>query len=70
MLLVDFMLSPEAQRMLQDGDYFPSNPNVEPGPALKALVPKNAGVRAVMLTPELLEELTPQSAEVYKRYFK
>jgi ABC-type Fe3+ transport system substrate-binding protein len=70
MLLIDFMLSTEAQRMLQDADYFPSNPKVDPSPTLKMLVPKNAGVPSVMLTPELLDELTPQSAEIYKRYFK
>jgi len=70
MLLVDFMLSGEAQRMLQDAEYFPSNPNVDPSPTLKMLVPKNAGVPAVMLTPELLEELTPKSEELYKRYFR
>ena len=70
MLLVDFMLSPQAQRMLQDAEYFPSNPNVDPSPALRMLVPKNAGVPAVLLTPELLEELTPKSADLYKRYFR
>lgn len=70
MLLVDFLLSEEAQRMLQDADYFPSNPNVEPSPALRMLVPRNAGVRSVMLTPELLDQLTPKSAELYARYFR
>jgi ABC-type Fe3+ transport system substrate-binding protein len=70
MLLVDFLLSEEAQRMLQGAEYFPSNPKVEPSPALKMLVPRNAGVRSVMLTPELLDELTPKSAELYARYFR
>jgi ABC-type Fe3+ transport system substrate-binding protein len=70
MLLVDFMLSTQAQRMLQDAEYFPSNPNVDPSPTLKMLVPKNAGVPAVMLTPDLLEELTPKSDALYKRYFR
>jgi iron(III) transport system substrate-binding protein len=70
MLLVDFMLSTEAQRMLQDAEYFPSNPNVDPAPSLKMLVPKNAGVPAAMLTPELLDELTPKSVALYKKYFR
>jgi len=70
MLLVDFMLSAQGQRMLQNADYFPSNPNVDPSPALKMLVPRNAGVPAVLLTPDLLDELTPKSAELYKRYFR
>jgi iron(III) transport system substrate-binding protein len=70
MLFVDFMLSTEAQRLLRAAEYFPSNPNVEPLPGLKAIVPKNAGIPALMLTSELLEELTPKSVELYKRYFR
>ncbi len=70
MLFVDFILSSEAQRMLQAADYFPSNPNVEPSPSLKMIVPKNAGISAVLLTSDRLEELTPKSAELYSKYFR
>ena len=70
MLFVDFMLSTEAQRLLRAAEYFPSNPNVEPLPSLKTIVPKNAGIPELMLTSELLEELTPKSVELYKRYFR
>ena len=70
MLFVDFILSTQAQRMVQAAEYFPSNPNVDPAPSLKMIVPRNAGIPALMLTSELLEEFTPRSVELYKRHFR
>jgi ABC-type Fe3+ transport system substrate-binding protein len=70
MLFVDFILSVEAQRMMQAAEYFPSNPNVDLSPSLKMIVPRNAGVPELMLTSERLEQLTPQSVELYKRHFR
>jgi ABC-type Fe3+ transport system substrate-binding protein len=70
MLFVDFILSEQAQRMMQAAEYFPSNPNVELSPSLKMLVPRNAGIAALMLTPERLEQLTPRAVELYKQYFR
>ena len=70
MLLVDFMLSPETQTLLQEAEYFPSNPNVDPADTLKRIVPKNSGVPAVMITPELLLRETPNSMKVYESLFR
>jgi ABC-type Fe3+ transport system substrate-binding protein len=70
MLLVDYMLSVEAQQMLQAAEYFPSNPNVEPAPSLRMLVPRNAGVPEVLMTTEVLDSLTPRSAALYQKYFR
>jgi ABC-type Fe3+ transport system substrate-binding protein len=70
MLFVDFILSTGAQRMMQAAEYFPSNPNVDLSPSLKPIVPRNAGIPALMLTSEWLEQLTPQSVELYKKYFR
>ena len=70
MLFVDFILSEQAQRMVQDAEYFPSNPNVEPLPSLKMIVPRNVGVPELMLTSERLEEFTPKSVALYKRHFR
>jgi ABC-type Fe3+ transport system substrate-binding protein len=70
MLFVDFILSSEAQRMMQAAEYFPSNPSVEPAPSLRMIVPKNAGIPALLLNNERLDELTPRSVEIYKRYFR
>ena len=70
MLFVDFILSAEAQRLMQAAEYFPSNPNVELSPSLKMIVPRNAGIPELLLTSERLEQLTPRSVELYKRYFR
>jgi iron(III) transport system substrate-binding protein len=70
MLFVDFILSAQAQRLMQGAEYFPSNPNVDPLPSLKMIVPRNAGIPELMLTTERLEELTPRSVALYKKYFR
>ena len=70
MLFVDFVLSEQAQRMIQAAEYFPSNPNVEPAPSLRMVTPKNAGVPELMLTSDVLEHYTPKSLELYKRHFR
>jgi len=33
-------------------------------------VPRNAGVQALTLSSEQIDEITPKSAEIYKRYFR
>jgi iron(III) transport system substrate-binding protein len=70
MLFVDFILSEDAQRMMQAAEYFPSNPNVDPAPSLRMIVPANAGVPALTLSFERLEELTPKSTALYRKYFR
>jgi len=70
MLFIDFILSTEAQRMMQAAEYFPSNPNVEPAPSLASVAPKNAGVPELTLNFERLDELTPISSELYKKHFR
>ena len=70
MLFVDFILSTQAQRMMQAAEYFPSVPSVGPAPNLRSVEPKSAGVPEVLLTGERLEELTPRSIEIYKRHFR
>ena len=70
MLLVDFMLSPEIQKFLQTAEYFPANPEVEPDETLKSLVPKNAGVGTVIITPDMLVKDTARSAQLFEKYFK
>jgi iron(III) transport system substrate-binding protein len=70
MLFVDFILSVEAQRMMGAAEYFPSNPKVDPAPSLRMIVPRNAGIPALTLSSEQLDELTPKSAELYRKYFR
>jgi ABC-type Fe3+ transport system substrate-binding protein len=70
MLFVDFLLSTQAQQMMRDAEYFPSNPKVDPAPSLRMIVPRNAGIPELTLTSEHIDEITPKSVELYKRYFR
>ena len=70
MLLVDFLLSPEVQTMLQKAEYFPANPEVQPAEILRPIVPRNAGVPEIQISPEMSLTETPKSAEMYKKYFR
>jgi ABC-type Fe3+ transport system substrate-binding protein len=70
MLFIDFLLSTQAQRMMQAAEYFPSNPTVDPAPSLRMIVPRNAGIRSLTLTSERLNAMTPKSVELYRRYFR
>ncbi len=70
MLLVDFLLSEETQKFLQTAEYFPANPNVEPEESLKGIVPRNAGVGDVVITPDMLVNNTARSAQLFEKYFK
>jgi len=70
MLFIDFILSREAQQMMQAAEYFPARPDVGPAPSLSMIVPKNAGVPALTLNFEQLEELTSRSLELYKKHFR
>ena len=70
MLFVDFILSAQAQRMMEAADYFPSNPNVDPAPSLRMIVPRNAGIPALTLTSDQLDEVTPRSVALYNKYFR
>jgi iron(III) transport system substrate-binding protein len=70
MLLVDFLLSSEAQQLMQAAEYFPSNQNVGPAPSMRMVVPKNAGIPELTLSSEQIDEITPKSVEIYKRYFR
>jgi iron(III) transport system substrate-binding protein len=70
MLFVDFILSSQAQSMMQAAEYFPSNTKVGPAPSLRMIVPRNAGIPELPLSSEQIDELTPRSVEIYKRYFR
>jgi len=70
MLLADFLLSPEVQTMFQKAEYFPSNPEVQPAEMLKPIVPRNAGVPEIAITPQMLLTDTPKSAAMFQKYFR
>ena len=56
--------------MMQAAEYFPSNPNVEPAPSLRSVVPRNAGIAELTLSSEDIDALTPKSTALYGKYFR
>ncbi len=70
MLLIDFMLSPEAQTLLQEAEYFPSNPNVQPADSLRKVVPKNNGLKPVVISSEMIHDDSAKSAALFEKLFK
>lgn len=52
-LLVEFLVSPQAQRIFADADYLPVNPTVSANDP--RLVPNTGGFKTYYLTPEAID---------------
>jgi iron(III) transport system substrate-binding protein len=70
MLMVDFILSEEGQKLFQKAGYLPPHPKVSPAKDLLPIVPKNAGKKQFFVTPEALLETTKKSKKLSRKYFK
>ena len=70
MLLIDFLLSKEAQTILQGADYFPPHPAVEPDAKLAKILPRNAKMAEAAFSSQEIFDYTPKAEEMYDRYFK
>jgi iron(III) transport system substrate-binding protein len=70
MLLIDFLLSPDGQKVMAQEDYLPGNEKVEPGPAQKAAVPRYTGAKEQFINPVSMDEMRPRSTELFNKYFK
>ena len=67
-LLVDFLISPEGQKIFSDNDYIPVDPNV---PAKSAnLNPEVGHFRAIYLKPDELELDVPKWQTIFQRLFR
>jgi iron(III) transport system substrate-binding protein len=69
MMLIDFALSEEGQRVLQKANYLPTHPKVDPKSTLFSILPHKNGKKANFLTPEALFELRGKSLKLQKKYF-
>ncbi len=67
-LFLDFLISPDAQRIFADANYITVDPNV-PTKA-KDLKPEVGGFRAIYMTPEELDAVMPKWARIYNSIFK
>jgi ABC-type Fe3+ transport system substrate-binding protein len=70
MLLIDYLLGPEAQGMLRDAGYFPANPDVAPAEELKPYVSRMAGFSRFIVDDTKVGEMTPETSALYQRLFE
>lgn len=70
MLLIDFVLSEEGQRVLKKANYLPAHPKVDPNSSLKPIVPRLAGLKENFVTPEVLFDNREKSKALFNKYFR
>ena len=70
MLFIDYMLSLEAQTVLQAADYFSPHPAVEADPKLAKVLPKNAKMKELAMSSEELIDDNDRIQAMYEKYFK
>jgi iron(III) transport system substrate-binding protein len=70
MLLLDFILSREGQRILADAEYFPAHPDVPPLPQLSGIVPKQAGFAENYVPPEKLKAYVDSTDRILQNLFR
>jgi iron(III) transport system substrate-binding protein len=67
-LLVDFLVSDEAQKIFRDADYIPAAPDVPPRePALR---PDGKRLRGIFFSPEATDASMPHWLDVYNEIFR
>lgn len=70
MLLTDFMLSEEGQKILAGAEYFPANPAVPPLPQLAGIVPKTAGYTENYISPQKLADEVDSTDRILQNLFR
>jgi iron(III) transport system substrate-binding protein len=70
MLFIDFMLSKEGQEVLREADYLSPNPQVDTSQGLRKIVPRLAGLKELVLTPEYMFESRSQANTLFDKYFR
>jgi len=70
MLLVDYILSKEGQKILLDAEYFPAHPDVPPSDLLAQIVPARANVPEQFVAPNLLNTYNESSERIYEELFR
>ena len=70
LLSIDFLLSKDGQSVLRDENYLPAHPQVDPLPALHPIVPRLAGLKETVLSPEKMFQYGESSTAMYQKYFR
>jgi iron(III) transport system substrate-binding protein len=70
MLLLDYILSREGQKIFADGEYFPAHPDVPPLPQLAGIVPKTAGLAENYIPPHQLKSYIDSTDQILQNLFR
>jgi iron(III) transport system substrate-binding protein len=70
LLLIDYILSDEGQKILANADYFPANPDVPPKAYLKPATPKGEGVAENFIDPGKLQAMDASSEKIFQTLFQ
>lgn len=70
MLLIDFVLGEDGQRILAKAKYFPARPDVPPRPEMRAYVPRNMGKRESIVSDDVLNRERARSTELFHQLFE
>lgn len=70
MLMVDYLLSVEGQKLLQKRGYLPARTGVPPAEDLRQIVPSLVGKTEFFVSPKALLTTTKKSKKLAKKYFR
>src|SRR5205814_5908803 len=70
LLLTDFILSKQCQKIMADAEYFPVHPEVEPALQLASVVPKKAGFQENFVRPQQLKEQLESTDQIIQKWFR
>jgi iron(III) transport system substrate-binding protein len=70
MLLMDFILSRDGQKILSDAEYFPVREDVPSRPQLAGIVPKHAGVTENFVSPLQLKDYIESTDQIIQNLFR
>ena len=70
LLLIDYLLGPEAQAMLRNEGYFPGNPAVPPAPDMKPYLPETRGLAKYLVDDRTIAAMLSVSTDWYATLFR
>jgi iron(III) transport system substrate-binding protein len=70
LLLTDFILSKEGQKIMAAAEYFPARHDVDPAPSLAGIVPEKAGYKENYVSPQVLKEQLDSTDQILQKLFR
>jgi len=70
MLMIDYLLGPEAQGFLRDAGYFPGNPSIAPAAELKPYRPEGKGLGTFRVDDRAFGKMMPETQTWYSSLFQ